>query len=74
MKQKTSLAQKKLVHTAILLTFIIRYKCRLKKHYFRQKKNLKKTNTPLRVVKNQEKASNIPAIPVRLLIKGDDFL
>ena len=47
--QKTSLAQKKLVHTAILLAFAFRSKHGLNKYFW--EKNLNKTNTPLRVVK-----------------------
>ena len=60
-EQKTSIAQKKLVHTAILLTFTIRSKRRLK-NSTSGKKNLKKTNTPLRVVKNTAPQYNLSSL------------
>ena len=49
--QKTSLAQKKFVHTAIFLTFAFRSNKASERIVLPVKKNLKKTNTPLRVVK-----------------------
>ena len=63
MIKKTSLAQKKIVHTVIsnFTHFRLQAKTSSERIVLPLKNNLKKTNTPLRVVKNQEKANNSPS-------------
>ena len=60
--QKTSLAQKKLVHTAILLAFAFEVKTSSERIALPVKKNLKKTNTPLRVVKTLKKTNTLRVV------------
>ena len=72
-KKLLSLSENLFTKTAFL-TFAFRSKCRVNKstsckkkrprenqYSSSSRKNLKKTNTPLRVVKNQEKANNSPS-------------